>query len=687
MKQSSVKSLSKRNQQRLAKLIKNVHLKSMIIKIIKFLLLLSITWFCSSSTTTSPDTNFPHVCNCTRNSTFELNSTYHTNLKTLFSWLSSNATNSAGSHITKVSSGNSSVYGLFQCNADITSEKCQKCIDQAVYNVTSECETSKEAVVFVRFCFLRYSYRDFLTIAEESPKIFLLNLKDYVGQLATFNNEVSEMMYTLRHKVADIPMGSRRFAYGELNITAKQSLYGMAKCTPDLPPEECSSCLVNAAADIPTGCCKGKIGGRVLFPSCGVRFELYRFYEPSSHLNILRLGGNRKNRSHQRQIIISIISTVVSVLLLCFGCSLCFLSRRRQRKLLRGILLRESFGDESLASFESLQFQLSEIQAATNNFSQGNKIGRGGFGEVYKGVLENGQEVAAKRLLGNSWQGAEEFKNEVLVMAKLQHKNLVRLLGFCLEGQERILVYEYVPNKSLDYILFDPQRSRPLTWSERYNIIRGIARGILYLHEDSRLTIIHRDLKPSNILLDDSMNPKISDFGMARIVITDQIQVNTHRVVGTYGYMSPEYAMEGMFSIRSDVYSFGIIVLEIISGKSKSSFCESHFSDDIRLSAWAKWKEEKPLELLDTTLKGNYSENEVMRSIQIALLCVQDDPNERPTMTEIVSYLNSSSGEVPLPQEPILSKSKKMDYMSYYHKTHSINDSINDLSVSTFLPR
>ncbi|XLT73900.1 hypothetical protein HN873_030326 [Arachis hypogaea] len=350
----------------------------------QFLLLLSITWFCSSSTTTSPDTNFPHVCNCTRNSTFELNTTYHTNLKTLLSWLSSNATNSAGSHITKVSSGNSSVYGLFQCNADITPEKCQKCIDQAVYNVTSECATSKEAVVFVKFCFLRYSYRDFLTIAEESPKIFLLNLKDYVGQLATFNNEVSEMMYTLRHAVADIPMGSRRFVYGELNITAKQSLYGMAKCTPDLPPEECSSCLVNAAADIPTGCCKGKIGGRVLFPSCGVRFELYRFYEPSSHLNILRLGGNRKNRSHQRQIIISIISTVVSVLLLCFGCSLCFLSRRRQRKLLRGILLRESFGDESLASFESLQFQLSEIQAATNNFSQGNKIGRGGFGEVYK---------------------------------------------------------------------------------------------------------------------------------------------------------------------------------------------------------------------------------------------------------------------------------------------------------------
>ncbi|MED6160547.1 hypothetical protein PIB30_052372 [Stylosanthes scabra] len=149
--------------------------------------------------------------------------------------------------------------------------------------------------------------------------------------------------------------------------------------------------------------------------------------------------------------------------------------------------------------------------------------------------------------------------------------------------------------------------------------------------------------------------------------------------------MSPEYAMEGVFSIKSDVFSFGVIILEIISGRSKNSFSEPHFSDDIRAFAWAKWKEEKTLEFLETSLRGNYSENEVVRSIQIALLCVQDDPNERPTMTEIVSYFNSSSEEVPLPQEPILSKSKKMEYMT--SKSHSINDSINELSVSTFLPR
>ncbi|KAL4288958.1 hypothetical protein AHAS_Ahas19G0338200 [Arachis hypogaea] len=660
----------------------------------QFLLLLSITWFCSSSTTTSPDTNFPHVCNCTRNSTFELNSTYHTNLKTLFSWLSSNATNSAGSHITKVSSGNSSVYGLFQCNADITSEKCQKCIDQAVYNVTSECETSKEAVVFVRFCFLRYSYRDFLTIAEESPKIFLLNLKDYVGQLATFNNEVSEMMYTLRHKVADIPMGSRRFAYGELNITAKQSLYGMAKCTPDLPPEECSSCLVNAAADIPTGCCKGKIGGRVLFPSCGVRFELYRFYEPSSHLNILRLGGNRKNRSHQRQIIISIISTVVSVLLLCFGCSLCFLSRRRQRKLLRGILLRESFGDESLASFESLQFQLSEIQAATNNFSQGNKIGRGGFGEVYKGILLNGQEIAVKRLTRSSGQGAIEFKNEILVIAKLQHRNLVRLLGFCLEGEEKILIYEYVPNKSLDYFLCDPQKRRQLSWIQRKQIIMGIARGILYLHEDSRLKIIHRDLKPSNVLLDSNMNPKISDFGMARIVTVDQNEENTHRIVGTYGYMSPEYAMLGKYSEKSDIFSFGVMILEIVSGKKNSSSYDSYYNDGLLSHAWKQWRDGTPFEILDPNLHESCSQMEVIRCIQVGLLCVQENPNDRPQMAEVVSYLSNLCIELPFPREPAFFVHGRMNpnmvavEVDLGHLSNSSTQhSLNEMSISISVPR
>ncbi|KAF5183143.1 S-receptor-like serine/threonine-protein kinase, partial [Thalictrum thalictroides] len=211
-------------------------------------------------------------------------------------------------------------------------------------------------------------------------------------------------------------------------------------------------------------------------------------------------------------------------------------------------------------------YSLQDIVAATNNFSSEDKLGEGGFGPVFKGKLPCGKEVAVKRLSRKSGQGLEEFKNEIILIAKLQHRNLVRLLGYCVEGEEKILLYEYLPNKSLDAFIFANTKEQ-LKWRKRLNIIEGIARGLLYLHRDSRLRIIHRDLKASNILLDEEMNPKISDFGMAKIFGGNENQGNTNRVVGTYGYMAPEYAMEGLFSVKSDVYSFGVLLLEIVSGK------------------------------------------------------------------------------------------------------------------------
>ncbi|XP_027354532.1 receptor-like serine/threonine-protein kinase SD1-8 [Abrus precatorius] len=320
----------------------------------------------------------------------------------------------------------------------------------------------------------------------------------------------------------------------------------------------------------------------------------------------------------------------------------------------------EHSDERSMDDRELPLFDFNTIKEATNFFSLANKLGEGGFGSVYKGRLVNGQEIAVKRLSTSSGQGNEEFKNEVRSIAKVQHRNLVRLFGCCIEKDEKMLIYEYMENNSLDSILFDKAKSSKLDWPMRFNIICGIARGLLYLHHDSRFRIIHRDLKASNILLDREMNPKISDFGIARIFDNDQTQANTRRVVGTYGYMSPEYALGGYFSVKSDVFSFGVLVLEIISGKKNRGF---YSSEDINLlgHAWRHWKDESALELIDSSFADSFSVSEVLRCIHVGLICVQERTEDRPTMSSAVLMLNSETASLPQPKHPgfILAKGPK----------------------------
>ncbi|KAI4298635.1 hypothetical protein L6164_032169 [Bauhinia variegata] len=440
--------------------------------------------------------------NCTNNGTFAPNSAYYFNLKTLLSWLSSNTTNNAGFFNATVAGRSTSdtVHGFFYCRIEAVPESCQECVKEAAKLIPSLCPEAKEAMIWHALCFLRYSNRSFISTVEESPKMSFMNKQDYVGEVGYFNTKLWDIMNDLRIQTAKTPNGSKKISYKSVKITDNQTLYGAAWCMPYLSPENCSWCLGDAVAEIPTSCCRGKTGGTVVYPSCGVRYELYPIYRT---LNLAPLPTPASPRP-----------------------------------------FTQAVGND-VTTLESLRFDFDEIEAATNNFSAVNRIGKGGFGEVYKGILPDGQEIAVKRLIGTSGQGTEEFKNEVLVIAKLQHRNLVR---------------------------------------------------------------------------------KVCSY-------------------------------------------------------------ESEYLEDIQTYAWIKWSEQTPLELLDSTLKESYSQDEVIKCIHIGLLCVQEDPNDRPTMATVMSSLNSPSLDLPLPHEPVYFKRSIREDNGPSKELDSISKCTHELTVTNLLPR
>ncbi|XP_060191620.1 receptor-like serine/threonine-protein kinase SD1-8 [Lycium barbarum] len=411
-------------------------------------------------------------------------------------------------------------------------------------------------------------------------------------------------------------------------------------------------------------------------------------------------GVGSGNSSGKTKTIAKAAGITIGIALVLFGVTLCFLSQRRkyqgsirtksanrgtsersQELLMNAAIIpskRDFSGETSTEEFELPLFDFGTLAMATDNFSDATKLGQGGFGCVYKAMLVEGQEVAVKRLSKNSGQGVEEFKNELRLIARLQHRNLVRLLGCCVDMEEKMLIYEYLENKSLDSILFNKQKSSLLNWQRRFNIICGIARGLLYLHQDSRFRIIHRDLKASNILLDKDLTPKISDFGMARIFGGDETEGNTKRVVGTYGYMSPEYAMDGLFSVKSDVFSFGVLVLEIVTGKKNRGFYYQNNQLNLLGHAWRLWKEGKGSELLDPSVGESFSPSEVMRCIQVGLLCVQEQADDRPKMDTVVLMLGSESTSLPQPKNPGFCLGRRPvdsdSYSTNYEETCTVNE-------------
>ncbi|KAF3670651.1 putative LRR receptor-like serine/threonine-protein kinase [Capsicum annuum] len=316
----------------------------------------------------------------------------------------------------------------------------------------------------------------------------------------------------------------------------------------------------------------------------------------------------------------------------CFGAS-----TKQQKRGSTDLAHQDTQDTAGSSTAKTKKFSYSELRVATNNFHQSNKIGRGGFGIVYKGTLKRGIQVAVKTLSAESRQGLREFLTEIETISDVRHPNLVELVGYCLDGNNRILVYEYLENRSLDRALFGSSANNvKLEWDARAAICLGTARGLAYLHEELVPHIVHRDIKASNILLDKDYKPKIGDFGLAKL-FPDNITHITTQIKGTTGYLAPEYVMGRQLTSKADVYSFGVLILETVSGRSSGS--GTWQGQKLLLeSAWQLYEEGKLLELVDQEL-GDFPEKEVLKYIKVALFCTQENANRRPMMSQVLDML------------------------------------------------
>ncbi|PIA58494.1 hypothetical protein AQUCO_00500437v1 [Aquilegia coerulea] len=565
----------------------------------------------------------PILQQCSNIANYTSNSQFETNLNLLLPSLLSNGTRD-GFFNTSIGTAPDIVYGLVSCRGDLSMEQCRTCLYNATVEVFQRCPNRKEALLLYGNCILRYSNNHFFSKVDTNPRALYNTGKVSETDAAHFNQQLSNLLNNLSATAASRPS---KFDSGRTDYIPFTKIESLVQCTRDLSATNCYSCLQSLITFIPS-CCDRNQGGLFYTTTCTVRFEIYPFLQfqpqsfsppfeasppqskaiPSPRVETSPTQSNiGTGKGKPTNVVTIVVPTICLLLLLAISAySTHWIVRRNKRK-----RNPEINCEDDMANEQSLHFNLSALKTATKDFSDANKLGEGGFGAVYKGKLLDATEIAVKRLSKHSGQGSQEFKNEVLLLHKLQHRNLVRLLGFCLSGKEKLLIYEYLPNTSLDKYIFDPMKKAYLNWEMRYKIIEGIARGILYLHEDSRVKIIHRDLKAGNVLLDGEMNAKIADFGLAKLFGVDQSQGNTRRIAGTLGYMAPEYALHGLFSVKSDVFSFGVLLLEIISGKKSNDIYESGPSWNLLNYAWKLWRE--------------------------------DNLQDRPTMSTVVMMLNSYS--------------------------------------------
>ncbi|KAG7543985.1 Protein kinase-like domain superfamily [Arabidopsis thaliana x Arabidopsis arenosa] len=519
-----------------------------------------------------------------------------------------------------------SIYALIQCHHDLSPSDCQLCYAIARTRLP-RCLPSSSARIFLDGCFLRYETYEFY---DESVS----NTSD---SYSCSNDTVLDPLFGFQVSETAARVAVRKGGFG---VAGESGVHALAQCWESLGKEDCRVCLEKAIQEVKR--CVSRREGRAMNTGCYLRYSDHKFYNGDGH-HLFHVFFNKG-------VIVAIVLTTsafVMLILLATYVIMLKVSKTKQEQRNLGLVSRKFNNSKTKFKYETLE-------KATDYFSPKKILGQGGNGTVFLGILPNGKNVAVKRLVFNTREWVEEFFNEVNLISGIQHKNLVKLLGCSIEGPESLLVYEYVPNKSLDQFLFDETQSKVLNWSQRLNIILGTAEGLAYLHGGSPVRIIHRDIKTSNVLLDDQLNPKIADFGLARCFGLDKTHLSTG-IAGTLGYMAPEYAVRGQLTEKADVYSFGVLVLEIACGTRNNTFVP--VTGHLLQRVWNLYTLSRLVEALDQCLKDEFrhvqgSEAEAYKVLRVGLLCTQASPSLRPSMEEVIRMLTERDYPIPSPTNP-----------------------------------
>ncbi|PRQ40203.1 putative protein kinase RLK-Pelle-DLSV family [Rosa chinensis] len=542
--------------------------------------------------------------------------------------------------------GNTTVYAFGECMRDLSQTDCNLCFAQCKTQIL-RCLPFQKATrggrLFYDGCYLRYDDFNFFNQSLSAEDTSVCGVNDFGGNQTVFKANALELVKNLSVEAAK----NDGFFVGSVN-RRNVTVYGLAQCWELLNGSACEKCLSDTVTRI--GSCPPKEEGRVLNAGCYLRYSTQKFYNN----NTVTDGGGNGGHNHLA-IILAITSAAFALVLaisaFAFWGRKKFLKKKKEKRQLGALF--------SIVNKSQLNYSYEVLENATNYFHDSNKLGQGGSGSVYKGVLSDGKVVAIKRLSFNTRQWVDHFFNEVNLISGIHHKNLVKLLGCSITGPESLLVYEYVPNQSLHDYFSVKNNLEPLRWELRYKIILGTAEGLAYLHEESKLRIIHRDIKLSNILLDENFMPKIADFGLARLFPEDKTHIST-AIAGTLGYMAPEYVTRGKLTEKADVYSFGILVIEIISGKRINSFASNSVS--ILQTVWVLYGTGQLCNAVDPVLGGQFINSEASQLLQVGLLCVQASAELRPSMSFVVKMLTDQNLEIPQPTQPPFLNSGSAEY-------------------------